>query len=256
MSARHEPAVASDSSSDEQEVVVVKASKPRKRRAVVASDDERPPPTSTGSKKKRQQQQQSPPPPPPPSSQPPQPAVTPAKGLPEADDKTWQKALELALSFMVPLKVDHECLTLLPDQGTYECFRKTAQAWLNERRSFLNLTFTTQKTMAGLIGRFLLQFILHTCGLITSKWNPSGVVVWEHKSGPSGLRCLHGTAMVTKDYVIEMDVSSENGQRALKEKPDRTKVVTNKWGRGVVQLRNDDAACCFQDAAMQSGGGR
>lgn len=253
MSARHEPAVVSDSSGEEEEVVVLKPSKQaKKRRSAVASDDEKSSPPPVPAKKKRQQQQQQP------SSSagavsksPKSPLVV--KSMFEHDDKTWQQAMELTLSFMVPLKVDHSALTLLPDQGTHDCFRKLAQAWLNDRKSYVNLTFTTQKSLATMIGRFLLQFILHACGLTTNKWNPCGCVVWDHGCCSGLLRCLHGTNMVNKEHVVEMDVGSENGQRALKEKPDKTKIVTNRWGRGMVQLRNEDAACCLHDAAMPSG---
>lgn len=245
MSSRHVAGIVSDSGEEEEEeVVTVKPTKTPKKRKAVISDDEQPP------KKKKQQPQQ---------QQQPEEAgrkKSPAnsnKPSAEADDKAWQKAMELALTFLIPLKVSHEALTLLPDMGTHECFRKAAQAWLNERKTFVNLTYTTQKSFATMIGRFIFHFVLHACGLITTKWNPCGVVIWSHKCTAGSLKCLHGTAMISKEYIVEMDVGSENGQRALKENPERTKVTTNRWGRGIVQLKNDDAACCQHDAAMHSG---
>lgn len=135
MSSRHVAAIVSDSGEEEEEVVNVKPTKtPKKRKVVIASDDEQPLPKKKKQSPQHQQQQQ---------QQQPEEAgkkKNAASKPAEADDKAWQKAMELALTFLLPLKVSHEALTLLPDSGTHECFRKAAQAWLNERKTFVNLT--------------------------------------------------------------------------------------------------------------------
>lgn len=172
-----------------------------------------------------------------------------------ADEVTWQKAMDLAVSICTPLKVDVKELTMLPDIGTLECFKKAAQAWLNERKMYVPLTFSTQKTMQTIMGRFLLDFVIKSVGLDTVGWNPSGCVIWQHKCGNKhlGLHCLHGLPMLNKEQVIEMDVNSENGQRALKDNPQKTKITTNRWNRNVVQIKNEDAACCPNDASTPAG---
>ncbi|UDF05968.1 DNA-binding protein [reindeer adenovirus 1] len=179
-----------------------------------------------------------------------------SKAMLEADEVAWQRAMELAVGLCLPLKVDIKNLTLLPDTGTLECFRKAAQSWLNESKVYLPLTFSTQKTVLTVMARFLYDFVLKAAGLGPSSWNPTGCVVWRHQCTDGGqgiLHCLHGLPMLSKDQVIEMDVNSENGQRALKETPHKTKITTNRWNRNVVQLKNEDAACCHFDAALPAG---
>lgn len=165
----------------------------------------------------------------------------------DAQEQKWQRAMDLAAQMLVPLKVDVKGLTLLPDGSTLECFRRGAQAWLNERKISCQLTFSTQKSLLTVMARFLLDFVVKAAGLKTPEWNPCGCVIWQHRSGSEGLHCLHGLPMINKEQLVEMDLNSENGQRALRETPERAKITTNRWGRNVVQLRNDGAMCCSHD---------
>ncbi|ULR16495.1 DNA-binding protein [Bat mastadenovirus] len=177
----------------------------------------------------------------------------PPQPLLDAQEQMWQQAMDLAVNICVPLKVDVKDLTLLPDAPTLECLRKAAHAWMQEKKIIPNLTFSTQKSLLTLIARFLLDFIMRSSGL-TSAVNITGCSIWEHGcTEGAGLRCLHGVGMLNKDHVIEMDVNSENGQRALKEQASKAKITTNRWGRSVVQLKNEEARCCLQDAATASG---
>ncbi|UYL15016.1 DNA-binding protein [Bat mastadenovirus] len=177
----------------------------------------------------------------------------PPQPLLDAQEQMWQQAMDLAVNLCVPLKVDVKELTLLPDAGTLECLRKAAQAWLQEKKICTNLTFSTHKSLLTMMGRFLLDFIMRSSGL-TSPVNLTGCAIWEHGCTDGyGLRCLHGVGMLNKDQVIEMDVNSENGQRALKEQASKAKITTNRWGRNVVQLKNEEARCCLQDATAASG---
>uniref|UniRef100_A0AAU6S559 DNA-binding protein n=1 Tax=Rhinolophus ferrumequinum adenovirus TaxID=3140013 RepID=A0AAU6S559_9ADEN len=179
-------------------------------------------------------------------------AIPPAPRL-DAQEQMWQMAMDMAVEICVPLKVDVKDLTLLPDASTIECFRKAAQAWLNEKKIFINLTFSTQKSLQTMMARFLLDFIMRNSGL-QANVNITGAAIWEHHcTDGTGLKCLHGTTMLCKDHTIEMDVNSENGQRALKEQPTKTKITTNRWGRNVVQVKNEEARCCIQDAKAGSG---
>lgn len=206
----------------------------RKKVRVLDSDDEAP---STSKGKKR--------------SVVPKPNVSPAakisRKLLDQNEMKWQKAMDVAVSFLVPLKVDIKDLTLLPDAGTMECFRKGVQSWLNEQKRFVPLTFSTQKSLQTVVARFVFDFVLRAAEICPSDWNPNGCVVWEHKTNEEKLYCLHGLPMINKEQIVEMDINSENGQRALKESPERAKIVTNKWGRSVVQMKNADAMCCFYD---------
>lgn len=171
----------------------------------------------------------------------------------DAQEQNWQQAMELAVNICVPLKVEIKDLTLLTDAGTLECLRKAAHAWMQEKKIAPNLTFSTHKSLLTLMARFLLDFIMRSCGL-KSAVNISGCAIWDHGcTDGAGLRCLHGVGMLNKDHIVEMDVNSENGQRALKEQPNKAKITTNRWGRTVVQLKNEDARCCLQDAGTASG---
>lgn len=177
----------------------------------------------------------------------------PPKSVDGLTELNWQKGMDLAVQICVPLKVDVSNLTLLNDQATLDCFKKAAQAWLTEKKLFPSLTFSTQKSLITMMGRFMLDFVIRSAGL-NANWNVTGCAIWEHKGLlGEGLKCLHGLVMLSKEHIIEMDVNSENGQRAIKETPQKAKITTNRWGKGVVQIINNDALCCVHDAASMSG---
>ncbi|AIA22359.1 DBP [California sea lion adenovirus 1] len=172
----------------------------------------------------------------------------------DPNEQNWQKAMDLAVTMMVPCKVDIKDLTLIPDSGTLECFKKLAQQWLTDNKKHVNLTFSTQKSMYTMIGRFLLDFVIKAANLSTQGWVASGCAIWRHGwNDNDGIKCYHGNTMLNKEQIIEMDVNSENGQRALKEQPQKTKITTNRWGRNIVQLKNEDAVCCFMDINTSPG---
>nr|WRQ19855.1 MAG: DBP protein [unidentified adenovirus] len=172
------------------------------------------------------------------------------------EEQKWQEVVDLAMKFMTPLKVDTKAMTMLFDVSTFECFRKACQSWLNEKKVTPSLTYSTHKTFVTVMARFLFDFVIKQCQLIPKhQINVSGAVIWEHKclDEPNTLKCLHGSVMIQKEQVIEMDVTSENGQRALKEQSQRAKVTTNRWGRNIVQLKNNEAAACMNDANTPTG---
>lgn len=171
-----------------------------------------------------------------------------------SEEQKWQEVTETAMKFMVPLKVDTKGLTMLFDSGTFECFRKACQAWLNEKKVMPSLTYSTQKSFVMMMARFVFDFVVKSCDLTPkANVNLTGAAIWEHGCLEGGLKCLHGTPMIQKEQIVEMEVSSENAQRALKEQPHKAKVTTNRWGRNVVQLKNDDAAACVNDANSPNG---
>lgn len=171
-----------------------------------------------------------------------------------AKEMEFQKAMDIAISLLHPLKVDTKKLTMCPDTSTLECFTKCVQAWLTEQRTPLVLTFSTTKSFKSLAARLLFDMVIKAADLNTGNWNPSGCYIWKHNSNDSkGLHCFHGSPMISKEQIIEMDLASENAQRALKDNPEKAKILANKWGRQVVQLKNNDAACCFADVACMSG---
>lgn len=157
----------------------------------------------------------------------------------------WQRAMENAVLLFAGLDVSQEGLTLLPDRGTLDTFAKAAQLWAAEKRVAVHLTYTTTKCFYQVMGRVLFAYVLRSAG-VPSEWNPAGLAVWRHQSADA-MHCLHGLRMLNKEQVIEMDVNSEAGQKALKEQAARSKIVTNRWNRQVVQLRNEDALCCPED---------
>ncbi|ABH01055.1 DNA-binding protein [simian adenovirus 7] len=162
----------------------------------------------------------------------------------------WEKGMEVMTMLMEKFHVDNESRTtfkFLPDQGAV--YRKICQTWLNEEHRGLPLTFTNQKTFTELMGRFLMAYMEAYAGVKHKSWESTGCAVWEHRNTQQEgiLFCFHGVEMVCKEHVVEMDVTSENGQRALKEHPTKAKVVQNRWGRNVVQLKNEDARCCAED---------
>ncbi|AEM06277.1 DBP [Bat adenovirus 2] len=168
-----------------------------------------------------------------------------------SSDYKWQQGMELALKILLAYQVDHKDLTLLPDSGTLECFKKAVQGYLTSTKTVITYNFTNQKTFQHVTGRLLLDFVLKAAGVNTGI-NPSGCVVWAHGCQKQ-LMCLHGSPMLQKEQLVEMDVNSENAQRVLKENPEKTKIVSNRWGRNVVQMRNEDAYCCAMDANMTGG---
>ncbi|YP_094041.1 DBP [Bovine mastadenovirus A] len=207
----------------------------KKSKPISDTDDEQPGPSRSPQGRKKNQDPQ--------LSQ----VARMGRQLIDKNEQKWQRAMDLAVSILVPLKVDIKDLTLLPDSGTMECLKKAAQAWMNDRKKFIQLTFSTQKSLQTVIARFLLDFILRGADITAADWNPSGCVVWEHKADEDKLYCLHGLPMINKEQIIEMDINSENGQRALKDTPERAKIVTNRWGRSVVQVKNSDAMSCYHD---------
>ncbi|AXE75635.1 DBP [Egyptian fruit bat adenovirus] len=173
--------------------------------------------------------------------------------LERENEVLWQAAMEKAVEFLHPLKVDLKPLTLLPDFGTLECFKKGVQQFLNEKKQHLQLSYTTQKTMLSMIARFFFSFIIKSCDLLTPGWDPTGCVIWEHGCSENELKCLHGLTMQTKEQVIQLDISTESAQKALKENQANAKLSTNRWGRECVEITNDDAACCPHDVNCPSG---
>nr|APD78437.1 DNA-binding protein [Simian adenovirus 13] len=163
----------------------------------------------------------------------------------------WEKGMEFMVMLMERYKVDKELRSsfkFLPEQG--EVYRKICQAWMNEEYKHNTLTFTSHKSFISLMGRFLMAYVQVYAGVDSKLWEPTGCVAWEHQCTEveGELKCLHGLTMIVKEQIIEMDVTSENGQRALKETPAKAKIVQNRWGRSVVQVRNEDARCCMFDA--------
>lgn len=232
-----------------------KKSNIKRRRPVITDDDEditpiptNPPSEIAPKKSKAGKENKSP------FKEPKTPKTKVPNSMLDDNEVQWQRGMDMAVRLLVPLKVDTKNLTLLPDSGTLECFKKAAASWLTERHHFVSLTYSTQNSLNTIMARFLLDFVLKSAELTPAGWNPHGCVIWNHRcSYKDGLKCFHGTQMITRDHVIEMNVSSENAQRALKETPEKAKVTTNRFGRNVVQLRNNDASCCKFDVNSPSG---
>lgn len=182
-----------------------------------------------------------------------EPVIRPSVALvpTKANEHQWQNGMEMALKILTAYQVDHKDLTLLPDSGTLECFKKAAQGFLVSSKTIVTYNFTSAKTFQHMVGRLLLDFVLKAAE-IAPNINPSGCVVWQHGCQKQ-LMCLHGSPMIQKEQLLEMDVNSENAQRVLKENPEKAKIVTNRWGRNVVQMKNEDAYCCFMDVNMSGG---
>lgn len=163
----------------------------------------------------------------------------------------WQKAMENAVTLFAGLDVDNTHLTMLPDEGTLECFARAAQLWVGEQKVPINFTYTAKASYFQTMGKILFAATLKRAGIDPNGWNPSSVSIWRHQSEDI-IHCLHGVPMLNKEQIIEMDINSEAGQKALKEQASKTKIANNRWGKKVVQLRNEDALVCVEDA-MASG---
>lgn len=167
-----------------------------------------------------------------------------------ADEQRWQRGIELAMSIFLPLKVDAPDFTLLPTLASVEYFRKAVVAFMKQESKIMSYTFTNPKTFQSMVGRLLLHCVIKKSEIGSEEINPSALVLWDHKSATERPTCFHGKAMLIKEQVIEMDLNSERGQQAIKEQAEKAKIVANKWGRQVVQLKNSDAVCCVEDAKM------
>lgn len=182
------------------------------------------------------------------------PAASLAAASAAAPFEAYTEARNVLFELAHRYKVMADDLAMQPPN--FAVMAKICQAWLNAEHLSPQLIFSTQKSFTYLMGRFLWQYIVNHSGLpVKGDWNGTGCAMWDHgcTAREGELMCLHGTPMIRKEQIIEMDVSSENGQRALKESPARAKVAQNRWGRQVVQLRNEDAMCCFHDAQSPTG---
>nr|UNI81665.1 DBP [Human mastadenovirus C] len=164
----------------------------------------------------------------------------------------WEKGMEAARALMDKYHVENELkvnFKMLPDQ--VEALAAVCKTWLNEEHRGLQLTFSSNKTFVTMMGRFLQGYLQSFAEVTYKSFEPTGCALWQHRCTETEgeLKCLHGSSMVNKEHVIEMDVTSENGQRALKEQASRAKIVKNRWGRNVVQIANTDARCCLHDAS-------
>ncbi|AAS10407.1 DNA binding protein [Simian adenovirus 23] len=163
----------------------------------------------------------------------------------------WEKGMEVMTLLMDRYRVESDlksAFQLMPEQG--EVYRRICHLYVNEEHRGIPLTFTSNKTLTAMMGRFLQGFVHSHSQIAHKNWECTGCALWLHgcTEAEGKLRCLHGTVMIQKEHTIEMDVASENGQRALKENPNRAKITQNRWGRSVVQLANNDARCCVHDA--------
>lgn len=167
----------------------------------------------------------------------------------------WQRGMEVISKFSIPLKVDTSDLTFLPDVASVECFKKLCQAWLNEKRRHVPLTFTSHKTFVAVMARFLNSFVINYANLASHSWNVTGASIWRHQClvPKAELKCFHGQPMIRREQMLELDVASEAGQRALRESPETAKIITNRFNRNVVQIKNEDAVCCVQDVKCNAG---
>ncbi|AEK98457.1 DBP [Titi monkey adenovirus ECC-2011] len=138
-----------------------------------------------------------------------------------------------------------------------EMMSKVCQSWLNQSHNTPQLTFTSYKSFVHIMGRMLWQLVANFAELRVEPegWNPTGCVMWDHQSAvkEGEVKCLHGMMMIRKEQTVEMDVNSENAQRALKEQPQKARIAQNRWGRNVVQLRNEEAVVCLHDASNPNG---
>ncbi|AET87314.1 DNA binding protein [Human adenovirus 16] len=163
----------------------------------------------------------------------------------------WEKGMEVMAVLMERYRLDNDLRTsfkLMPEQ--HEQYKRICHQYVNEEHRGIPLTFSSMKTLTVMMGRFM-QGLVHSYSEIAhNNWECTGCALWAHgcTDYEGKVKCLHGTIMIQKDHIIEMDVASENGQRAMKENPDRAKITQNRWGRNVVQLANNDARCCVNDA--------
>lgn len=165
-------------------------------------------------------------------------------------EQQWQRGMELAKNLLMPMKVDTGSdFTLLPTNATVEAFRKAVATFMKQEGIVIPYTFTQHKTFQTVVARLLLHFVVKEAGISDQSANPSALALWEHRSSEKP-HCFHGKLMLAKEQLIEMDVNSERGQAAIKDQPERAKIVTNKWGRQIVQIKNEDAMCCSEDATM------
>lgn len=165
-------------------------------------------------------------------------------------EQQWQQGVELAMAILMPMKVDTPSeFTLLPTSATVEHFRKAVAAFMKQEAVVIPYTFTQHKSFQTVVARLLLHFVVKEAGIGDPNSNPSALTLWDHNSLQRP-HCFHGKLMLNKEQLIEMDVNSERGQAAIKDQPDKAKIVTNKWGRQIVQIKNEDAMCCFEDANM------
>lgn len=161
-----------------------------------------------------------------------------ASGLEEAVEGKFQAALEVLHKLGSALKVDTASFTFHPEQP--ECDKLFAAYFKKQKHS---CTYSSPKTLCLVGGRIVYAAV---CNLVelTPNFNTSGCALWEHGWG-SNLKCYHGEGMCRKKNEIEMAATSEAGASALKE--GRGIVETNRWGRQVVKIVQENFVICMQD---------
>lgn len=95
--------------------------------------------------------------------------------------------------------------------------------------------------------RFLTAAINESIGK-HSTHNMTGCVLWDHQWSGGKARCLHGDVMPRKENVVDLAPTSEGGMTALRD--GKGVLNSNKWGRQMVRIIQENAVVCSEDAAQ------
>lgn len=93
--------------------------------------------------------------------------------------------------------------------------------------------------------RFLMAAINESDGKHSSH-NITGCALWDHQWSGGKPRCLHGDVMCRKENVVDLAPTSEGGMTALRD--GKGVLSSNKWGRQMVRITQENAVVCSEDA--------
>lgn len=155
-----------------------------------------------------------------------------------------QRAMALIERICEHLDMRWQGATVRPDDAIWT---KIGGTFVRKRHPEYRLTFSSFDSFHGQVGRFVAAMVYGSAEL-EPKFVPGGAHVWRHGwFSPGNLlpRCMHGTEMVIKPRVVELNPSSEAGKRALAEQ--NGVMDRNRFGRQVVVLRFDKNVVCYKD---------
>lgn len=168
-------------------------------------------------------------------------------------ERGLQKAKEVLSKIAAACKVNIDNLSLTPEDDTLVELAKGVL----KQKPFRSNMYSTYKSLVQTLSRVLRGLALQHGG-IASKFNVWGLALWRHQweSGELegdivGCRCYHGDRMVRKENTVQLPVTSEGGQQALKEGRGIIKTTPGRWQKQVVEITQVNLGICSNDAMQR-----
>lgn len=154
------------------------------------------------------------------------------------NDELFQAALDVMVKLAEYVKLETKDFTFHPQDN---CFEKLFAQFFKKSKHIP--IYSSSKSINIVGGRMIYAAIAKKVGL-EAQFNMTGCNLWRH-GWDDGVRCFHSAKMILKENIIEMNPTSEAGINALKE--GKGILSTNKMGKQVVKIVNDNSVVCAED---------